>query len=67
MCTIYAFPLQRREQVNEQATPHFIDWYRRCHARPGIRAAFALGHAWWPAGCARPGASWASNPEARAR
>jgi glutathione S-transferase len=46
MCTIYAFPLQRSEQVNEQATPHFIDWYRRCHARPGIRAAFALGHAW---------------------
>lgn len=46
MCTIYALPLQRPEQVNEQKTPHFIDWYRRCHSRPGIQAAFALGHEW---------------------
>ena len=46
MCTIYALPAQRPERVNERATPHFIDWYRRCHARPGIRAAFALGHEW---------------------
>lgn len=46
MCTIYALPLQRPEQVNDRCTPHLMDWYRRCHARPGIRAAFALGHEW---------------------
>jgi hypothetical protein len=46
MCTIYALPVQRPESVNEKRTPHFIDWYRRCHARPGLRAAFALGHEW---------------------
>jgi glutathione S-transferase len=46
MCTIYALPLQRPEEVNEERTPHFIDWYRRCHARPGLQAAFALGHEW---------------------
>jgi len=46
MCTIYALPVQRPEDVNEESTPHFIDWYRRCHARPGLQAAFALGHEW---------------------
>jgi GST-like protein len=46
MCTIYALPLQRPESVNETLTPHLIDWYRRCHSRPGLRAAFALGHEW---------------------
>jgi GSH-dependent disulfide-bond oxidoreductase len=46
MCTIYALPLQRPDEVNEARTPHFIDWYRRCHSRPGIRDAFALGHEW---------------------
>jgi GST-like protein len=46
MCTVYALPLQRPEQVNESRTPHLIDWYRRCHARSGIRAAFDLGHEW---------------------
>ena len=46
MCTIYALPLQRPGSVNETRTPHLIDWYRRCHSRPGLRAAFALGHEW---------------------
>lgn len=46
MATLYALPLARPEEVNERRTPHFIDWLRRCHARPGIRAGFALGHEW---------------------
>src|SRR5690606_8802595 len=46
LCTIYALPLQRPEQVNEQRTPHLMDWYRRCHARPAVQAAFAMGHDW---------------------
>ncbi len=29
--------------VNEAATPHLLDWLRRCHDRPGIRAGFAMG------------------------
>jgi GST-like protein len=46
MCTIYALPLQRPEQVNRERTPHFMDWYRRCHERPAIQAAFEMGHDW---------------------
>jgi GSH-dependent disulfide-bond oxidoreductase len=46
LCTIYALPLQRPEQVNEERTPHFMDWYRRCHERPAIQAAFEMGHDW---------------------
>ncbi len=46
LCTVYALPLQRPEQLNEEKTPHLIDWYRRCHERPAIRAAFAMGHEW---------------------
>jgi GSH-dependent disulfide-bond oxidoreductase len=46
MATLYALPIMRPEQVNFACTPHLMDWFRRCHARPGIHAAFALGHEW---------------------
>ena len=46
MATLYALPLARPEQVNEAMTPHLIAWLRRCHARPAIQAAFALGNDW---------------------
>lgn len=46
MCTLYALPLQHPDQVNDARTPHLMEWYRRIHSRPGIRAAFALGHEW---------------------
>ncbi|HTW38433.1 MAG TPA: glutathione S-transferase family protein [Steroidobacteraceae bacterium] len=46
MITVYAMPALRREEVNDRKTPHYMDWLRRCHARPGARAAFELGHGW---------------------
>ncbi|MGH8150320.1 MAG: glutathione S-transferase family protein [Steroidobacteraceae bacterium] len=46
MITIFAMPAARPEEVNDRRTPRFMDWLRRCHTRPGTRAAFALGHGW---------------------
>ncbi len=44
--TVYAMPLTRPQEVNDRKTPRYMDWFRRCHARPGTRAAFALGRGW---------------------
>jgi len=44
MATFYGLPTSYPDQVNEAATPHLWGWLRRCHARPGLRAAFALGN-----------------------
>jgi glutathione S-transferase/GST-like protein len=46
LVTIYALPLLRPQEVNAQRTPHLLQWFRRCYARPAIQAAFALGHEW---------------------
>jgi glutathione S-transferase len=46
LITIFALPLMRQEEVNDRRTPHFMDWYRRVHARPGTQAAFRLGRGW---------------------
>ena len=46
MITVYAMPALRPEEVNDRKTPHYMDWFRRCHARPGTRAAFELGGGW---------------------
>jgi glutathione S-transferase/GST-like protein len=46
MITVFAMPTMRPEEVNDRKTPHYMDWFRRCHARPGTRAAFGLGHGW---------------------
>ncbi len=46
MITVFAMPVMRPEEVNDRKTPHYMDWFRRCHARPGTRAAFALGRGW---------------------
>lgn len=46
MITVYAMPVIRPEEVNDRKTPRYMDWFRRCHARPGTRAAFALGRGW---------------------
>lgn len=46
MITIFAMPATRPEEVNDRDTPHFMDWFRRCHSRPGTRATFGLGNGW---------------------
>jgi GSH-dependent disulfide-bond oxidoreductase len=46
MITVYAMPASRPDEVNDRKTPRYMDWLRRCHARPGTRAAFALGRGW---------------------
>jgi hypothetical protein len=33
--------------VTPEAAPHLWNWLRRCHARPGIQAAFAMGNAFF--------------------
>lgn len=40
MATLYGIPTQR-DDVSDETTPHLMDWLRRCHARPAIKAAFA--------------------------
>jgi glutathione S-transferase/GST-like protein len=42
MTTLHSWPLMRPE-INPDDTPGLWDWFRRCHARPGIQQAFALG------------------------
>jgi GST-like protein len=46
IATLYALPLGRSEHINADKTPHFMGWLRRCHARPAVQAAFALGNEW---------------------
>lgn len=43
MATFYGLPATYPDEVNDQTTPHLMDWLRRCHARPGIQAGFAMG------------------------
>ncbi len=42
MTTLHSWPLMR-EEISEAATPNLWAWFRRCHARSGIKAAFELG------------------------
>lgn len=46
MATLYALPLQRPDEANAERTPHLMDWLRRCHQRPALQEAFALGTGW---------------------
>lgn len=43
MATFYHLPVSRPEEVSPDRTPHLWNWLRRCHARPGIQAGFAMG------------------------
>ena len=43
MATFYGLPLNNAFEVDAEATPHLWHWLKRCHARPGIQAAFGLG------------------------
>jgi GST-like protein len=43
MATFYHLPTSRPEDVSPEATPHLWAWLRRCHARPGLQAGFAMG------------------------
>jgi len=43
MATFHSLPASAPDQVSEAATPRLWDWLRRCHARPGLQQAFALG------------------------
>ncbi|HEX4095420.1 MAG TPA: glutathione S-transferase family protein [Caulobacteraceae bacterium] len=42
MTTLHSWPLMR-EDVSEDATPNLWAWFRRCHARQGLKDAYALG------------------------
>ena len=42
MTTLHSWPLMRPE-INPDDTPGLWDWLRRCHARPAIKDAFAMG------------------------
>ena len=41
--TFYALPMSMADTVNDETTPNLMRWLRRCHARPGLQAAFAMG------------------------
>jgi GSH-dependent disulfide-bond oxidoreductase len=41
--TFYGLPLAYPDDVSAQKTPHLWDWLRRCHERPGLQNAFAMG------------------------
>jgi glutathione S-transferase/GST-like protein len=43
MATFYGLPASYPDEVNDTAAPRLMDWLRRCHARPGIQAGFAMG------------------------
>jgi glutathione S-transferase/GST-like protein len=47
MATFYGLPSSYPDAVTPEATPHLWDWLRRCHARPGLQAAFAMGNAFF--------------------
>jgi glutathione S-transferase/GST-like protein len=42
-CMAYALPVMQAEHVNEERTPHILDWLRRVYARPAILESFKLG------------------------
>lgn len=42
MTTLHSWPMNR-EDVSETLTPNLWAWFRRCHARPAIKEAFAMG------------------------
>ena len=42
MTTLHSWPLMRPE-INETDTPNLWAWFRRCHAREGIKEAFKMG------------------------
>jgi glutathione S-transferase len=39
----HSFPMGYPAEFNESATPRLIGWLRRCHARPTLREALAMG------------------------
>jgi glutathione S-transferase/GST-like protein len=41
--TFYGLPGSYPDDVTAEKTPHLWDWLRRCHARPGLQRAFAMG------------------------
>lgn len=41
--TFYALPLNRADEVNDDASPNLVRWLRACHARPGLQAALRMG------------------------
>jgi len=43
MASFYGLPATYPDEVNDAATPQLMDWLRRCHARPGLQAGFAMG------------------------
>jgi GST-like protein len=43
MATFYHLPVSRPEEVSPEKTPRLWAWLRRCHARPGLQAGFAMG------------------------
>jgi glutathione S-transferase/GST-like protein len=43
IATFYHLPVSRPDDVREELTPHLWSWLKRCHARPGLRAGFAMG------------------------
>jgi GSH-dependent disulfide-bond oxidoreductase len=49
MATFYHLPVSRPEDVNGTDTPHLWEWLARCHARPGLRAGFAMGRGFFAA------------------
>ena len=42
MTTLHSWPLNR-EDISQEKTPNLWAWFQRCHARQGIKDAFALG------------------------
>jgi glutathione S-transferase/GST-like protein len=46
LITVYAMPVTRHAEVNDRVTPHYMDWFRRCHSRPAVQATFRLGRGW---------------------
>jgi glutathione S-transferase/GST-like protein len=43
IATFYDLPASYPDEVNDEAAPGVMHWLRRCHARPGIQAGFAIG------------------------
>lgn len=39
----YALPVGQPELVNDDQTPHLMDWLRKVYDRPAVRATFAMG------------------------
>ena len=49
MATFYHLPISRPDDINGTTTPHLWEWLARCHARPGLRAGFAMGRGFFTA------------------